>query len=164
MSKFTDGVKYAAAMTLFAIVLSPIEGHAQDADPAIANRALAKAFESSWNTHDMGEPFRKLLTEDVDWVSVSGGHGSGRERVVQNHMKVHENKFKDSVLTITSVNVAPIKPDVALVHVDWSIQGDRDNDGTPREPREGVFTWVTVKDGGIWKIRASQNTNKTEIR
>jgi uncharacterized protein (TIGR02246 family) len=164
MSKFADVVKYAAAMTLLAIVLSPMEGHAQGADPVAENRALAAAFESSWNTHDMGEPFRKLLSEDVDWVNVSGGHGSGRETVVQNHIKVHENKFKDSVLTVTSINVALIKPDIAVVHVGWTIRGDRDNDGTPREPRDGLFTWVTVKDGGTWKIRASHNTNKTEVR
>ena len=164
MNKFTDAVKRVVAMTLFAIVLSPMAGHAQDADPVSENRALAKAFESAWNAHDMGEPFRKLLTEDVDWVDVIGGHGSGREKIVQNHIRLHEGNFKDSVLTVTSINVALIKPDIAVVHADWTMRGDRDIDGTPRGPREGLLTWVTVKDGDTWKIRASHNTNKVLVR
>jgi hypothetical protein len=29
----------------------------------------------------------------------------------------------------------------------------------PRSARGGVFTWVVVKQGGAWLIRAAQNTN-----
>jgi hypothetical protein len=44
------------------------------------------------------------------------------------------------------------------------MRGDTDDDGTRRQPRDGLFTWVTVKDEGAWKIRASHNMNKTEVR
>jgi len=138
-------------------------GVAQDPKPEEAVRALAAAFESAWNTHDM-RAFGKLLAEDVDWVNVSAGHGKGRETVETNHARVHAGKFKDSVMTIKIVEVAFLKPDVALAHVAWGIRGDRDEDGTPRQPREGLFTWVIVKEGTAWKIRASQNTNKTPVR
>jgi hypothetical protein len=53
-------------MAPVAIALHSVEGYAQDADPWSQTHALAKAFESSWNSHDMEEPFRKLLTEHVD--------------------------------------------------------------------------------------------------
>lgn len=39
------------------------------------------------------------------------------------------------------------------------MRGDRDDDETPREAREGWFRWVTVKEGADGKIRASHNTN-----
>lgn len=152
-----------AVLAFLALGLSPMAGRAQEASPEAANRALAAAFESTWNAHDM-KTFGTLLTEDVDWVNVDAGRGKGREMVEQGHVRVHAGKFKDSVMTVKNVEVAVLKPDVALVHVSWGLRGDRNDDGTPREPREGLFTWVTVKDGGAWKIRASHNTNKNVIR
>ena len=161
MKPLPSSVKALAFLAMMLVVTGLA---AQNADPVAANRDLAFAFEKAWNAHDMGEPFEKLLTPDVDWVNVSGGHGSGRETVVQNHIKVHEGKFKESTFAVVGVNVALVRPDVAVVRVDWSIRGDRDNDGTTREPREGLFTWTTVNDDGTWRIRASQNTNKTPVR
>lgn len=153
-----------AVSVILAIALGPVVGRSQDAKSEEANRALAAAFESAWNTHNMEVAFRELLTPDVDWVNVDGYRGIGIEPVVQGHVRVHAAKFKDSVLTVNGVEVALLKPDVALVHVSWGMRGDRDNDGTPRQPREGLFTWVTVKDGDAWKIRASHNSNKNVIR
>jgi len=57
-----------------------------------------------------------------------------------------------------------LNPQVAIVHVTWGMRGDRNDDGTSRRPREGLFTWVTVKDGKAWKIRASHNSNKSVVR
>ncbi len=136
---------------------------ASEASVEEANRAVAKAFESAWNTHDM-QAFGRLLTEDVVWINVDAGKGVGRERVESGHAKVHANKFKHSVITVNSVEVQAIKPDVAIVYVNWGIRGDTDNDGTPRQPREGLFSWVTVKQGADWKIRSSHNTNRNVVR
>lgn len=128
-----------------------------------ANRALATAFESAWNGHDM-KAFGRLLSEDVVWINVDAGRGTGREMVESRHAKVHAGKFKNSVMTVNNVEVQSIKPDVAIVYVNWGIRGDTDNDGTPRQPREGLFTWVTLKQGAEWKIRSSHNTNKSIVR
>lgn len=129
-----------------------------------ANRALAQAFEAAWNKHEM-QPMDKFVTDDVDWINVNGGHGKGRDQVVGGHVRVHATpKFKNSVFTVQNVNVALVKHDVAVVHVTWTMRGDLDLDGTPRQPRDGIFTWVTITDGGTWKIRASHNTNKTPIK
>jgi uncharacterized protein (TIGR02246 family) len=156
-----------AGLASIALVLCALDAPAQDnqaADAQEGNVALAKALEAAWNTHDMEGAFRKLLTDDVDWVNVDGYRGAGIEPVVEGHVRVHADKFKDSVVTIKDVSVALLKPDVAIVHVSWGMRGDRNNDGTPREPREGLFTWVTVKVGDSWKIRASHNSNMNVIR
>jgi uncharacterized protein (TIGR02246 family) len=156
-------VQWAALATL-AIATGVIAGNAQEVSPEEGNLALARDFQAAWNKHDIEVGFRKLLTDDVDWINVNAGRGKGIEAVVQGHVRVHEGKFKDSVMTVKDVEIALLKPDVALMFVSWGISGDRDDDGTPREPREGLFTWVTVKDGAAWKIRASQNTNKTPVK
>ena len=150
---------------LLATMLLLVLPGALASEPSVeeANRALAKAFESAWNTHDM-KAFGRLLTDDVVWINVDAGKGVGREPVENGHAKVHANKFKNSVITVQNAEVQPLKPDVALVYVNWGIRGDTDNDGTPREPREGVFTWVTLKQGAQWKIRSSHNTNRSVVR
>jgi uncharacterized protein (TIGR02246 family) len=155
-------VRLAALVTL-AIATSLFSAHAQEMSAEEGNLALVRDFQAAWNKHDIEGAFRKLLTDDVDWVNVNAGRGKGIEAVVQGHVRVHAGKFKDSVLTVKDIEIALLKPDVALVYVSWGMRGDRDDDGTPREPREGLFTWVTVKDGAAWKIRASQNTNKTPV-
>jgi uncharacterized protein (TIGR02246 family) len=153
------------SMLLVTIVLLAGAATAFASEPSAeeANRAVAKAFESAWNAHDM-KAFGRLLSEDVVWINVNAGRGAGRELVESNHARVHAGKFKDSVFTVTNVEVQSIKPDVALVYVSWGIRGDTDNDGTPRQPREGLFTWLTLKQGAEWKIRSSHNTNKSIVR
>jgi uncharacterized protein (TIGR02246 family) len=140
-------------------------GSAAASEPSAeeANRALATAFESAWNAHDM-KVFGRLLTEDVVWINVDAWKGAGRELVESGHARVHAGKFKNSVITVTNVEVQTIKPDVAIVFVSWGIRGDTDNDGTPRQPREGLFTWVTLKQDAEWKIRSSHNTNRSIVR
>lgn len=58
-------------------------------------------------------------------------------RAPQHSRKLPLTKLRSATKT---VNVQFLKPDVALVHVDWTLRGDRDPDGTPRPPRGGVFT------------------------
>lgn len=154
----------AVAAMIMSLVLASKGAHSQEVTPEEGNRALASAFEKAWNTHDMDVGLRKLLTVDVDWVNVDGYRGTGIEPVVQGHVRVHATKFKDSVFTVNGVSVAVLNPQIAIAHVTWGMRGDRNNDGTPRQPREGLFTWVTVKDGTAWKIRASHNSNKSVIR
>jgi hypothetical protein len=42
-----------------------------------------------------------------------------------------------------------LKPDVALVHLAWAMQ----------PAREGLFTWIMMRERGQWLIRAAHNTN-----
>lgn len=138
--------------------------NAAPAEVSEAIRALAAEFEKAWNTHDM-RYFDAIVTDDIDWVNVDGGRGRGRDAIVGGHARVHATpKFNDSRLTVRRVEVAALRPDVALAHVLWWLQGDRNNDGTTRPPRDGVFTWLIVNDGKSWRIRASHNSNRQAVR
>lgn len=132
----------------------------QSAADEQAIRDVATRFEVAWNTHDMNV-LGSITTEDVDFVNVAGLHWKGRDQVVKEHAERHKVRFKNSVVTFKAVRVQFLRPDMALVHIDWETRGDLDFDLKPWPPRKGVFSWLMVKSGGDWKIRAVQNTDST---
>jgi hypothetical protein len=69
----------------------------------------------------------------VDFVNVAGLHWKGRDQVVQ---------------------VQLLRPDVALARIEWETRGDLDFDLKPWPPRQGIFSWVMVKNGAGWRIRS----------
>ena len=48
---------------------------------------------------------------------------------------------------------------MAAVHWSWKIEGDKNFDGTPRQPRYGMMTLVAQKENGVWLVVVGQNTN-----
>ena len=80
--------------------------------------------------------------------------------MVSEHAERHKVRFKNSVWTTKHVNVQFLAPDMALVHVDWQTRGDLDFDLKPWPPRNGIFSWLVVKNAGSWRIRAVRNTGK----
>ncbi len=127
-----------------------------------AVKQIERGWQEAWNRHDM-KALAVLVAEDVDFITVSGIWLKGRKSFEEHHARVHVMQFKESVWTTTDVQVKFLKPDIALVHVSWGLRGDKDPDGTPRQPRRGIFTRVVTKHGGKWLIQASQNTDIREI-
>jgi uncharacterized protein (TIGR02246 family) len=142
------------ALTLAACT-APIAGQSAVDEQLI--RGLATQFERAWNSHDMNL-LGAMTTEDVDFVNVAGLHWKGRAEVVKQHAERHQVRFKNSVWTTERVSVQMLAPEMALVHIDWQTRGDLDFDLKPWPPRNGIFSWLVVKNAGGWKIRAVQNT------
>jgi ketosteroid isomerase-like protein len=63
----------------------------------------------------------------------SARHWKGRQQIEAEHTS-RLAQFRESTWTSKAVTVQLLKPDVALVHVDWILKGDKDPDGTPRQP------------------------------
>jgi uncharacterized protein (TIGR02246 family) len=124
-----------------------------------AAEVLAEQFRLDWNSHDMNA-MGQLLTADADFVNVIGMHMKGRPAIVARHKEVHQTQFKNSVWVTHSVEAQLLAPGFGLVHVNWGISGDLNADGSARKPRDGVFSWLLVKQAdGTWLIRSVQNTN-----
>jgi uncharacterized protein (TIGR02246 family) len=121
-------------------------------------RRMATRFAETWNQHDM-EALAALFSEDADFVNVPGMYWKGRDQIRQEHARLHGLQFKESVLTVRSVTVRFLRPDVALAHIKWGLEGERDSDGTSRPPREGVMSWVVMNRDGDWRVASSHNTN-----
>lgn len=129
-------------------------------DMATLNTLPVK-WQRFWNAHNM-DSAGALLTNDVDFITVAGTWLQGRGELVKDHKAKHLTIFKTSVWTTDSVDIKFIKPDLAIMHVGWGITGDSDPDGTPRQPRHGIFTWVVIKQKTEWLIVAVHNVNKRE--
>jgi uncharacterized protein (TIGR02246 family) len=154
-------VKPLTTSSLSIAVLLTCSAFALAAEPPADDRAirgLVQAWEEDWNTHDMGA-MGTLITEDADFVNVAGLHWKGRPQIVREHAERHRTNLKLSHWITRNVTIQQLSPEVALVHIDWGMTGDTDFDGTPREPRDGIFSWLVLKQNNRWLIRAVQNTN-----
>jgi uncharacterized protein (TIGR02246 family) len=140
-----------------ALVAEPVKKRVFNREEATIRRTATR-FAETWNAHDM-DAMSELFAEYADFVDVGGARLKGRARIRDGHAKRHEMQFKESVLTVRSVDVRFLKPDVALVHVEWGMERDRDPDGTSRAPRNGVMSWVVVRQRDDWRIASSHNTN-----
>lgn len=128
-------------------------------DPAGAAEALADAWATAWNAHDM-EAAAGLVAADVEFVTVAGHWLRGRAEFLAYHCGIHAAQMRDSRWAGLAVDTRPLRDGLALVHLEWAIEGDRDPDGTPRAPREGIFTWIAAREGdGAWRIAVAHNTN-----
>ncbi len=100
------------------------------------------------------------VTEDVDFITVGGNWLRGRAACKAHHDARHATNFRNSTFVNRTVRVQRLREEVALMHVEWTISGDENQDGTPRPPsRGGIFTWVLPQSNGRWGIRVAQNTN-----
>jgi uncharacterized protein (TIGR02246 family) len=113
-------------------------------------RQVIRRWEEAWNSHDMAA-MATLVSDDADFVNVWGMHWRGRAQIEREHAERHRAQFKDSVWITREVRIQFLRPDVALVHLAWSM----------KPPRDGLFTWIMLKEPGRWRIRAAHNTNVT---
>lgn len=128
----------------------------QSADEA-AIRALEARQPEAWNKHD-AKAYASLFTENGDCVNVVGWWWKGRAEIEQKLTAAYVYVFKESVLTITDVDIRFLTSDVAVAHVRWTMTGARTPAGIP-VPQQGLQTHVVQKQNGQWLIAAFQNTN-----
>ena len=146
----------------FMLLAAGTPGAAQSRSDEQAIQHLASQFERAWNTHDM-TMLGEMVTDDVDFVNVVGFQWKGRQQVVDEHVAIHRDRFKNSVWANERVTVQFVRPDVALARVEWNTRADLQGKAgnlQPGPPRRGIFLWVVVNDAGSWRIRAVQNTER----
>ena len=126
-----------------------------------AIRDAVREWERAWNAGDMGAAAR-LFCDNADFVNVRGSHWHGRDQIELEHARRHRQQLKDSIFTPLDIGIQYLGDTAALVHVRWEIRGDHDLDGTPRLPRQGLFSWLMWRDpDGRWRIRSAHNTHLT---
>ena len=119
---------------------------------------LASGWQRAWNEHDM-QAAGQLLAPDADFVNVGGRWLRGRSEFIDYHVPLHEMQMRNSTWSNLGLTVRALSDEVAVVHLEWRIEGDRDPDGGSREPRQGLFTWVLAMQGDMALIAAAHNTN-----
>jgi len=124
-----------------------------------AVRKLPQAFCEAWAKHD-GHELAKIMADDVDFVTVATTYLHGRADFEKFHTRLLSGRFKEANLTSLQTTARFLRPDMAVVHWSWKIEGDRNMDGSARQqPRYGMMTMVAEKRDGSWLVVVAQNTN-----
>ena len=130
-----------------ALTLAAISTHSEaQSNP----EATVSALMSAWNAKDI-HAFASQFTEDAAFVNVNGTLWIGSKEIEQ---RLGNNTgFKTSHAELKPETQRLITPDVALLHVSWTITAD------PRapDPRHYLMTMVVSKHHGRWLIDAAQN-------
>jgi uncharacterized protein (TIGR02246 family) len=151
-------IKFLRCAILLTVVLAgPILRAGQNPDETEI-RKVELGLQEAWNHHDM-KAWASLFTEDADFVNVAGWWWKGRAEIEKKHTEIHAYIFRDSTLTIYEVDTRFLAPEIAVVHISWSLTGNRNPDGSDGQPRKGIFTQVLQKQNGRWLIAAAQNTD-----
>ncbi|MFL5237730.1 MAG: SgcJ/EcaC family oxidoreductase [Chthoniobacterales bacterium] len=130
---------------------------ADNAADEAAIRKLETQQEEAWNRHD-AKAYADLFTNDGDCVNIVGWWWKGRAEIEKKLTDAYAFVFAQSVLKIADVDVRFLNPDLAVVHVRWTMTGARTPQGLPT-PQQGIQTQLVQKSAGNWRIAAFQNTN-----
>jgi len=143
-------------LAVVVFVASPVS--ATQAEDENAIREIEARWDEAWNRNDV-KALSSLVADDVRFVNVAGQVLASRAEFEALQSRTHSMQFKDSVRTVTDTTIKFLTPDIAVAHVSWGMRGDKDPDGTPRKPRNGVMMQVLMKRNGQWTVVAAQNTN-----
>ena len=133
--------------------------NAQTKSDEEAARRLPQAFCDAWAKH-YGHELAKIMADDVDFVTVATTYLHGRADFEKFHTRLLSGRFKEASITPLQTTVRFLRPDMAVVHWSWKIEGDRNMDGTMRQqPRYGMMIMVAEKRKGTWLVVVAQNTN-----
>ena len=100
------------------------------------------------------------MAGDVDFVTVGATWIHGRADFEKCHTQLLNGRFKESANTPLKTSVRFMRPDLAVVHRSWLIQGDKNADGSARTKRFGLMTMLAEKRKESRLVVGAQNTNR----
>src|SRR5215469_602696 len=99
----------------------------------VAIHKVEIGLREAWNRHD-AQAFGSFFTEDADCVNVVGWWWKGRPQIEKKVADAHVFMFRESTLTDDEIRVRFLTPRIAVVHVRWSMVGNRNADGIVGRP------------------------------
>jgi len=119
-----------------------------------AIRANVEQMAKGWNMKS-GAEFAKPFAEDADYVVVNGAHIKGRAANAAGHQQIFNTIYKDSRNAGTIKQIRFVRPDVAVVHVEWNLSFKVNGE---EQKGHALATMIMTKEKGKWIIAAFQNT------
>jgi uncharacterized protein (TIGR02246 family) len=144
------------SVVLLLFLISTANGLGQGKVEEQAVRKLAQSFCDAFTNHD-GHQLAKIMAEDVDFVTVGALWLHGRSDFEKYHTRLLRGRFKNVICTNLQTSVRFLRPDFAVVHWTWTLQGDKNIDGTARKQRFGMMTMIAEQRNGGWQVDAAQN-------
>lgn len=147
----------ALFIALLASVIA-LPAFAQSPSDEAELRHLPQAFEAAWAAHD-GHQLAEIMADDVDFVNVGAVWFRGKKDFETYHTRLLAGRFRGSSMKVLETRVRLLTPKIAIVRWGWRIEGDKNFDGSSRQPRHGLMTFIAEKRNGKWLVVAAQNTN-----
>jgi uncharacterized protein (TIGR02246 family) len=155
-----DLVKIAAIfLVLFPLMAMGQTGGAADQQGL---REVIDRFMNAWNRHD-AKAFAAVFAEDADFTNWRGTGATGRFQIEEFHAPMFATVFKNSHQKYTAIKIRSIRPDVAAADVHWEMTGAMDPQGNPRPDRNGLLSFVMVKNDGQWHILVLHNLDLSAL-
>jgi uncharacterized protein (TIGR02246 family) len=129
------------------------------ADNEMDKSALAGVvshFMDAWDRHD-AHAVASLFVENADFTNVRGKHQQRRTNVEEFLTPLFAGMLKNSRLTGQLRSLRFLKPDVAIVDIDWEMTGQTTSSGVPGPPIKGLLDWALTKAHGRWLIAVMHN-------
>jgi uncharacterized protein (TIGR02246 family) len=117
--------------------------------------AQLDAFEKAWEGGD-AKAIAALFATGGDFVDPSGTMFDGREAIEKRYQDLLGSMYKGTKIAITMSSSHFPSPDVAISNGDYAITGMKTADGSDVPAVKGLYTNVSVKEGGEWKIHCSR--------
>jgi uncharacterized protein (TIGR02246 family) len=119
---------------------------------------IEQMWDDAWNRHD-ASALAALLSEDVDFVNVTGARFKGRLEFEERMRQTHQGIFRNTARTTLDTSVKFLTPEIAIVHARWEMRGLHNADGTMRPPWQGIITRVVRKMDDNWLVVAAHNVD-----
>lgn len=146
----------------------PAQAAVPDSD-GTALQTLIDTFLATMNAKD-AKAFGACFAEDGEFTNPVGMSAKGRPAIIAFHERLFSPtrlpgtpSFNHARLTLLSQTIRMIRPDVASVDLRWQQDGAIGPDGNPWGTRQGVLSWITVRDHGTWLIGVWHNTEFPKI-
>jgi uncharacterized protein (TIGR02246 family) len=119
-------------------------------------RAIVQTLEDGWNAGDATK-FASPFAEDADYVIVNGQLIRTRAVIDFGHKQIFGAIYKGSKNKATIKQIRFLRPDVAVIHVEWNlIYGEK-----LENKSKAMNSIVALKNSGKWEIAAFHNTPVT---
>lgn len=151
-------LKSLALISFAFLSFGALASNAQTSQTSSADEAALKQIvqqvQDGWNAHD-GKAFAAPFATDADYVIVNGMKIKGREEIEKGHTQIFTTIYKDSHNVGTVKSIRFLRPDVAVVHVEWNLEWSM---GGEKRKAQAINTMIMTKDSGKWSIAAFHNT------
>ena len=142
-----------ALLASFGVLIAGAQTARDSSKDEAALRQIVRQVEDAWNAHD-GKAFAAPFAADADYVVVNGMYLKGRDAIEQGHTSIFTTIYKDSRNAAAVKGVRFLRPDVAVAHVEWTMEARPGADKA-----RAMNTMVMTREaGGKWAIAAFHNT------
>jgi uncharacterized protein (TIGR02246 family) len=145
---------FIAAFAFFGVPMNSARAAQSSSADEAAIRQVVKQVEDAWNAHD-GKAFAAPFAADADYVVVNGNYIKGRDAIEAGHTQIFTTIYKNSHNVGTVKSIRFLRPDVAIVHVEWNLEFSM---GGETKKSHAMNTMIMAKEGGKWSIAAFHNT------